>query len=93
MDFTEKITKEAMTMVGDIKLTYSINYNGGDYDYMQAVIIKNNAQIASVYFAKLNISITINCNDDNNISSLELKSILEAIGKDIVELDASHQTK
>lgn len=93
MDFTEKVTKEATTTVGDVKLTYSVNYNGGDYDYMQAVITKGNARIGSIYFAKRNISITINGNDANNINSTELQAVLEAIGKDIVELDATHQTE
>lgn len=88
MDFTKKITKEAKTTVGDVTLTYSVNYNGNDYDYMQASIAKGDARIGSVYFSKKNISITINGNDTNNVSSTELKAILDAIGKDIVELDA-----
>lgn len=88
MDFTTKTTKEAKTKVGDYELTYSINYDGGEYDFLQGNLVKGNARIGSVYFSKRNISITINGNDENNVSAVDLKSILDAIGNDIAELNS-----
>lgn len=87
MEFTEKTTREAITLAGEsYSLLYTVNYDKGEMISISGHIRKGNLRCGTVMFTNKSVSLNISAPDGDTVSPGEFQEVLTAVGKDIMQL-------